>query len=105
MPGWSARVVSAAEGPGGSSRAVSAEAFVAPRPGRDPAGVTGVLAGRGFQCVIRGGMPEDTISYRNDNGTWLNTAKSHALAVATPARSPRVDAEITPRTAPEDSWI
>jgi hypothetical protein len=41
--------------------------------------VTGVLAGPGFQCVIRRGMPEDTISYRNDNGAWLNAAEGHAL--------------------------
>ena len=41
--------VSAEEVPGGSSRAVStAAAVVPPRPGRDPAGVTGVTAWPGF---------------------------------------------------------
>jgi hypothetical protein len=37
-------------------------------------------------------MPEGTISYRNDNGPWLNVAGDHALAVATPAQSPGMDA-------------
>ena len=51
---WPASVVPAAQGPGGSSPAVSMAAFVTP-----PAGpgtrrrVTGVLAGPGFQCAIR----------------------------------------------------
>ena len=42
----------------------------------------------GFQRVIRWGIPEDMISYRHDNGAWLNTAEDHALALATPAHSP-----------------
>jgi len=72
---WSACVVPAAEVPGGSSRAMStAAAFVPPQPGPGPAGVTGVIAGPGFQCVTRWGMPEGTISHRHDNGTWLNAA-------------------------------
>jgi hypothetical protein len=41
-----------------------------------------------FQRVIRWGMPEGMISYRHDNGAWLNAAEDHALALATSAHSP-----------------
>jgi hypothetical protein len=34
----------------------------------DRPGVTGVIAGAGFQCVTRRGIPEDMISYKDDNG-------------------------------------
>ncbi len=36
------------------------------------------------ECLARRHM----ISYRNDNGTWLNVAEDHALALATSAHSP-----------------
>ena len=88
-------VVPAAEVPGRSSRAMSTAAAVAlPRPGPDPAGVTGVAAGPGFQCVTRRGIPEGIISYKGDNGAWLNVAGDHAPAVAMPrpfARDGRCD--------------
>jgi hypothetical protein len=67
--------------------------------------VTGVIVGTGFQRVIRWGMPEGMISYRHDNGAWLNGAGDHALALATPAHSPGMDVEMTPRMALEDLWI
>jgi hypothetical protein len=62
--------------PGGSSRAMStAAAVVPPRPGPGPRlGVTGVMADAGFQCVTRRGIPEGMISYKGDNGAWLNVA-------------------------------
>jgi hypothetical protein len=66
---------------GGGVRAAGAW----PRP---RLGVTGVIAGPDFQRVIRWRIPEDMISYRHDNGAWLNTAEDHALALATPAHSP-----------------
>ncbi len=70
-----------------------------------PAGVAGVIAGAGFQCVTRRGMLEGIISYRNDNGAWLNAAGDHAPAVATSAHSPGMDAEMTLCMALEDLWI
>jgi integrase len=63
------------------------------------------LAGAGFQRVIRRGMPEGMISYRHDDGAWLNVAGDHALARATPARSPGWTPEMTPGMALEDLWI
>ena len=72
---WRASVVPVTEVPGGSSPAMStAAAFLPPGPGPGPAGVTGVIAGAGFQRVIRRGMPEGMISYRHDDGAWLNVA-------------------------------
>ena len=41
---------------------------------RDPAGVTGVIAGAGFQLCHPPGIPEGMISYKGDNGAWLNVA-------------------------------
>jgi hypothetical protein len=43
--------------------------------------MTGVIAGTGFQCVIRWGMPKSLISYKYDNGAWLNAAEDRALAL------------------------
>ena len=51
-------------------------------------GVTGVIAGAGFRVPPRWGCPKGMISYRNDDGAWLNAAGDHAPVVATPARSP-----------------
>jgi hypothetical protein len=34
---------------------------------RDPAGMTGVIAGAGFHCVTRRGIPEGMISYKGDD--------------------------------------
>ena len=42
----------------------------------------------GFSVSSAGARPKDMISYRNDNGAWLNAAEDHALALATPAHSP-----------------
>src|ERR1039457_1789845 len=39
------------------------------------------------------------ISYRNDNGVWLNVAGDHAPAAAAPAHSPGMDVGMTPRMA------
>ena len=58
----------------------TAAASCPPRSARDPAGVTGVIVGPGLQCVMCGGMPESIISYRYDNGAWLDAAEDHALA-------------------------
>jgi hypothetical protein len=55
--------------------------------------------------VIRRGMPEGLISYRHNDGAWLNAAEDHAPAVATPAHSPGLDVEMTPCMALEDLWI
>jgi hypothetical protein len=45
------------------------------------------------------------ISYRHDDGAWLNTAGDHALALATSARSPGWTPEMTPCMALEDLRI
>ncbi len=82
----------------------TAATLVPPLPGPGPAGVTGVIAGPGFQCVTRWGMPEGTISHKHDNGTWLNAAEDHALALATPGPA-GLDAEMTPCMALEDLRI
>ena len=85
QPAWS---LPAAQAPGGSSRAVARRRRSGRRgPARDPAGVTGVIAAPAPVCH-RPGTPGGTISYRHDNGAWLNAAGDHALAAATPARSP-----------------
>ena len=43
---------------------------------------------RVFSVSSAGEYPKGMISYRNDNGTWLNAAEDHALALATPTHSP-----------------
>ena len=75
-------------GAGGSSRAMSTAVVAAGRRARDPAGVTGVITGAGSQCVTRWARIEGMISYRHDNGSWLNAAGDHAPAVAPPAVRP-----------------
>ncbi len=45
------------------------------------------------------------ISYRHDDGAWLNAAGDHALALAMSAHSPGMDVEMTPCMALEDLWI
>ena len=63
----------------GSSRATStAAAFLPPRPGPGPSWGDWRDVGAGFQCVIRWGMPEGMISYRHNDGPWLNAAISGA---------------------------
>ena len=63
----------------GSSCAMStAAAFLPPRPGPGPSWGDWRDVGTGFQCVIRWGMPEGMISYRHDDGPWLNAAISGA---------------------------
>jgi len=97
---WLACVVPVTAGPGDSSRAMSTAASLGRRGwARDPAGVTGVIGGAGFQCVTRWGTPEGMISYRNDDGAWLNVARDRARAVATSAHSPGMDVAMTPRMA------
>jgi hypothetical protein len=44
------------------------------------------------------------ISYRHDNGAWLNAAEDHALALAVPGPSAGLDVEMTPCMALEDAW-
>ena len=41
-----------------------------------------------FSVSSAGKCPKGMISYRNDNGAWLNAEAGHALALAAPARSP-----------------
>jgi hypothetical protein len=91
------RVITRDEHGGG---VLAAAAWPRPRPG-----VTGVIAGTGFQWVIRWGISEGMISYRHDDGAWLNAAGDHALALATPGPFARMDVEMTPCMALEDSWI
>jgi len=50
-------------------------------------------------------MPNGMISYRHDDGAWLYAAGDHAPVVATPARSPGMDVEMTLCMALEDLWI
>ena len=66
--------------------------------------MTGVIADAGFQCVIRRGIPEDTISYRNDNGTWLNRQRN-VPAPANSAHFAGMDVEMMPCMALEDVRI
>jgi anti-sigma B factor antagonist len=90
-------------GRGGAGRVITRDEYGGGRAAagraRDPAGVTGVIAGAGFQCVTPLGIPEGMIPYRNDNGAWLNVAGDHAPAAAGPAHSPGMDVEVTPRMA------
>jgi len=60
--------------------------------------VTGVIADRGFQYVTRRGIPEGTISYKSDNGAWLNVSGDMPPALATSAHPPRMDVAMTPMT-------
>jgi hypothetical protein len=53
-----------------------------------PLSVPWFLEARVFSVSSAGECPKGMISYRNDNGTWLNAAEDHALALATPAYSP-----------------
>lgn len=76
-----------------------------PRSARDPAGATGVIAGPGLQCVIRCGMPESVISYRYDNGAWLDAADDHALATGYVGPFAGIDLEMTSCMALEDLRI
>ena len=50
------------------TRMSTAAAVVPPRPTRDPAEVTGVIAGAGFHVSPAGGIPEGMIPYQGDNG-------------------------------------
>ena len=51
---------------------------------RGPTTPSLMIAGEVFGVSPRWGIPEGMISYRNDNGTWLDVAGDHAPAVATP---------------------
>ena len=66
-----------------------------------PLGPTNTCA-RVFSVSSAGECPKGMISYRNDNGTWVNAAEDHALALATPAHSPGWGVAMTPCVALED---
>ena len=60
--------------------------------------MTGVIAGAGFHCVTRRGIPEGMISYKGDNGAWLNvTGITPWLWLRRPIRPGRTP--MTPRMA------
>ena len=44
------------------------------------------------------------ISYRHDNGSWLNAGEDHVLALAMPGPCAGLDVEMTPCMALEDAW-
>ena len=60
---------------------------------------------RVFQRVIRWGMPEGMISYRHDDGAWLNAAEDHAPGSGYAGPFAGLDVEMTPCMALEDVWI
>ncbi len=53
-----------------------------------PLAVPLLLKPRDSGVSSAGECPKGMISYKNDNGAWLNAAEDHALALATPAHSP-----------------
>ena len=92
------RVITRDERGGGG---LAAAAWPRPRPG-----VTGVIAGIGFQRVIRWGIAEGIISYRHDDGAWLNAQRiTPWLWLGSGYAGPfaRMDVEMTPCMALEDN--
>ena len=67
----------------------------------DPVGTgsggTRIIVDTGFQCVIRGGMYGEMISYRHDVGAWLNAERvTPPYAGSARSASPGRDVEMTP---------
>ncbi len=82
----------------------------AAKPCTSPAGLAGEGSpgGRGRRLVGAAGQQRgrglSMISYCHDDGPWLDAAEGHALVLAAPFIRP-MDAEMTPCTALEESWI
>jgi len=68
-------------------------------------GVAGVIAGAGFGVPPGWGCPDGLISYRNDDGAWLDAAGDHALGSGYAGPFAGLDVEMRLCMALEDLWI
>ena len=68
-------------------------------------GVAGVIAGAGFRCAPPVGCPRGMISYRQDDGAWLDAAGDHVPVVAASGPFAGLDVEMRLCMALEDLWI
>ncbi len=58
-----------------------------------------MIAGAGFHCVTRRGIPEGMISHQGDDGAWLNVTGITPGCGSVPAHPPGTDAAMTPGPA------